>query len=195
MKNSELIPTEKMQNKLSTVNLIIFSIFSLFLMLLIISCTSQTRKDFDTYVTYYNNHDFKQRMTLYSDTAKFELINGWLKIGKEKIGKYEEFMDAVESTISASDVKIEGDTLYKLVYQTRYIFRNGLITEVVYSLTPESGQLLSSASKPFTQWVSENHTNDWDTLVNKDGFLYNKETAQKWLALAREWREGKNRSK
>jgi energy-converting hydrogenase Eha subunit H len=88
MKNSDLIPIGKMQNKLSTVNLIIFSIFSLFLMLLIISCTSQTRKDFDTYVTYYNNHDFKQRMTLYSDTAKFELINGWLKIGKEKIGKY-----------------------------------------------------------------------------------------------------------
>jgi hypothetical protein len=211
MKNSDLIPIGKMQNKLSTVNLIIFSIFSLFLMLLIISCTSQTRKDFDTYVTYYNNHDFKQRMTLYSDTAKFELINGWLKIGKEKIGKYEEFMDAVESTISASDVKIEGDTLYctlterdkfrellgvdKLVYQTRYIFRNGLITEVVYSLTPESGLLLSSASKPFTQWVSENHTNDWDTLVNKDGFLYNKETAQKWLTLAQEWREEKNRSK
>ncbi len=188
-----------------------FFLLNIVLMALIFFCTSKTKNDFTAYVTYYNNHDFNRRMVLYSDSAKFELINGWLKIGKEKIGKYEEFMDAIESTISASDVKIEGDTLYctlterdkfrellgvdKLVYQTRYIFRNGLITEVVYSLTPESGQLLSSASKPFTQWVSENHTNDWDTLVNKDGFLYNKETAQKWLALAREWRDEKNRSK
>jgi len=211
MNNSEIITTGKMPYKLSKATGILFFLLSVVLMLLIFSCTSQTRKDFDTYVIYYNDHDFKQRMTLYSDTAKFELINGWLKIGKEKVGKYEEFMDAVESTISASDVKIEGDTIYctlterdkfrellgvdKLVYQTRYIFRNGLITEVVYSLSPESGELLSSASKPFTQWVSEKHMQDWDTLLNKDGFIYNKDTAQKWLALAREWREEKNRSK
>ncbi|MEJ2051185.1 MAG: hypothetical protein P8Y60_15340 [Calditrichota bacterium] len=200
-----------MVNKLSAINIILYYTLSVFLIFLIFSCTSQTRKDFDAYVTYYNNHDFMQRMTLYSDTAKFELINGWLKIGKDKIGKYEEFMNAVESTISASDVKIEGDTLYctlteqdkfrellgvdKLVYQTRYIIRNGLITEVVYSLTPESGQLLSTASKPFTQWVSENHRADWDELINKTGFIYNKDTAGKWLDLARRWQKEKNQDK
>ena len=211
MNNSDFITTGKMLYKLSTINIILYYALSAFLFFLIFSCTSQTRKDFDAYVTYYNNHDFKQRMTLYSDTAKFELINGWLKIGKDKIGKYEEFMDAVESTISASDVKIEGDTLYctlteqdkfrellgvdKLVYQTRYIFRNGLITEVVYSLTPESGQLLSTASKPFTQWVSEKHMQDWNSLLNQDGFKYSKDTAGKWLDLARQWQEEKNRDK
>lgn len=205
MKKSELQVYDNMPNKLSTINTILFFLLSFFVMLLVFSCTSQTRKDFDTYVSNYNNHDFSKRMALYADTAKFELINGWLKIGKEKIGNYEEFMDAVESTISVSNLKIEGDTLYctlterdkfrellgvdKLVYQTRYIFRNGLIIEVVHSLNPESGQLLNAASKPFTQWVSEKHTQDWDSLLNQDGFLYNKETAQKWLALAREWRD------
>jgi hypothetical protein len=209
--NRNLISNGKMQNKLSKIYGIVFFLLNLGLMLFLFSCTTQTRKDFDTYVTYYNNHDFKKRMALYSDTAKFELINGWLKIGKEKIGKYEEFMDAVESTISASDMKIDGDTLYctlterdkfrellgvdKLVYQTRYIIRNGLITEVVFSLTPESGQLLSTASKPFTLWVSEKHMQDWDSLLNQDGFKYSKETAGKWLDLAREWREVKNRNK
>jgi len=157
-------------------------------MLFLFSCTTQTRKDFDTYVTYYNNHDFKKRMALYSDTAKFELINGWLKIGKEKIGKYEEFMDAVESNISASDMKIDGDTLYCTLTE-RDKFRE--LLGVLHGI----GQLLSTASKPFTQWVSEKHMQDWNSLLNQDGFKYSKDTAGKWLDLARQWQEEKNRDK
>jgi hypothetical protein len=189
----------------------IFLILFLIPMILIFSCTSKTKNLFTAYIAYYNKHDLNSRMALYADTAKFELVNGWLKTGKKSIGEYEAFMDAVESTISVSEVETKGDIIYclltekdnlynllginKLEYRTRFTFRGGLITEIIYSLTPESGLLLRTASKPFTQWVSENHRADWDELINKTGFIYNKDTAGKWLDLARRWQKEKNQDK
>jgi len=157
-------------------------------------------------VQAYNSHDVEKLMSFYTDDIRFEVVGFFVKEGKEDIRKLTEYDAAVNVHMSISNIKVSGDTVTftliesndwfrlagveELIYEpNRIVFHGGLIKEIKTEITPESAKAAGEAWQAIMQWASKERSEELADLMPGGEFIYSAESARKWLALLRQWRE------
>lgn len=173
---------------------------------MIISCSPKLEDRFEAYVEAHNSQNVGKVMSFYAEDARFEFVESWVREGKEEIRKQEEFDAALNSQLAFTDLELSGDTLtckvteqsdyYKLagideVYYKYYtiIFRDGLIKEIKVELTEKSVKAINEVFRSLIEWAQKERSQELAELMSEGEVVYSAESAKKWLALLREWRE------
>ena len=186
-------------------SLIIF--FLSFLLLLITSCTPKLEERLKALQEAHNSHDVEKNLSFYADDAKFVMIGHWVEEGKEGLRNIFTSDAALNSRLTFTDIKVNGDTvtckvkeendLLKLVgidaiyYESsHFIFRDGLIIETRAVKTQESIEAKEKVNKevflPFKEWI---RSQEFSELSLDGEYIINKENVSMWLKLLQEWLE------
>jgi len=182
------------------------SCLSFLLIIVILSCSPKPENRFEAYVEAHNSHDVERIMSFYAEDARFEFVESYVREGREEIRKQEEFDAALNSQLAFTDLKVNGGTVtgkvteqsdyYRLagideVYYEDYtiIFRDGLIKEIKTELTLGSVMEINEVFTDLLDWVRKEKKQELDDLILEGEVVYSAESAKKWLALLREWRE------
>jgi len=145
-------------------------------------------------------------MSFYAEDARYEFVESWIAVGKGEIRNQEEFDAELNSHLTLMDMEINGEFIkckvseqsdYYItagineVYYDTYIvrFHEGLIQEIKVVLSEESVKVINDIFQSFSAWIAEEKSEEMSQLVSEGNIIYTAESAQKWLALLREWRE------
>ncbi len=180
------------------------------LLLLTWSCSRPTLHDrVKGYLSAHNSHEVEETMVFYAEDCQFTLPGQQTIAGKSNVRALEEFDAVVNSELLFSDVEGRGDTVFigqvrerndwfrlagidEVHYQpgSKFIFRNGFITQIrPADLTAASAEALEGSLQAITKWASRERSKLLAELMPEGKFVYNAETARKWLELLRDWRK------
>ena len=171
---------------------------------MLISCSPDLMDLIKAYEKAYNNHDLEGLMSLYTEEVRFEVIGSFVKYGKEEVRKLTEYDFAVNVHMDISDIRIDWDTVIfrltesndwfrlagvdELVYEpNKVVFKDGLIKEIKSEITKDSAIALGKAWNDLMGWATKEKTKELSDLMPEGEFIYNKNTAKKWLELLKEW--------
>ena len=193
--------------KFIKVSVYILSVSWLFF--LIPGCSPTLEDKLRSYEQAHNNHDIEKIISMYSNDARFEIVGSWIRSGKEEILGLAEWDSVTNSRMIITDIKTIGDTVtfklqegndwfrlagieYMYYEPCRIVFRNGLITELKAETTAESLGLFMEIWPGVFKWLSAEKGDELSALISGGEFVYNRENAEKWLTLLREWKEHTN---
>ena len=180
------------------------SLFLLFVMIL--GCSPRLEGRLKAYEDAHNSHDVEKVMVFYAEDFRFEMVGSWVAEGKEEMRKLEEWDAAVNSQLTFTDLNVSGDTvtckvmerndLYRVAgiegmhYKSSiFIFRDGLIKEIIAEQTEESVKTKEAVFKSFIEWASKERSQELAELKHEGEYVFNAENAKSWLILLQEWRE------
>jgi len=177
---------------------------------MLFSCSPNLMDLIKAYEKAYNEHDLEGVMSLYAEDVRFEAIGSFVKAGKEEVRKLTEYDFAVNVQMDISNIKVVGDTIIfrltesndwfrlagidELVYEpNKVVFKDGLIKEIRSEITKESAMDFGKVWKDLKGWAKEEKVEELSELMPDGVFIYNKNTAKKWLELLKEWSELKKK--
>jgi hypothetical protein len=149
-----------------------------------------------------NNDDVEKNLTFFADDIVFEVDVNTKVSGKDQLRNLMEWDVANKARLTINDIKVEGSTLivklteknepYRLLgieeipYMTIYKFHGRLLEKVRIEFTPESTKLFDEKFKPFAEWTSNEHPQEFNKMVTGG---YTAENARLFLTLVKEWRD------
>jgi len=174
-------------------------------LILIVSFSSCSERNLGDIVKEYfkaiNNYDVEKFLTFFTDDIVFEVYDDIKLSGKDQVRKLMENDAVNKARLTITDIKVEGSTV--IVKETEknegcrllgieeddgisiYKFRGRLIEKVKIESTPESGKLWDEKYKPFAEWASKEHPQEFSKMET-GGF--SAENARLYLFLLKEWR-------
>lgn len=176
---------------------------------LILGCSPNLEDQVKTYEQVHNRHDIEKVMSLYTKDITFEIVGTWTKVGIEQVRKLAEWDAATNSHMIISDIEIHRDTvtfklkegndwwrlagIEDLYYEPcRMVFQGGKINQLKAEVTQESMKAFQEVWPAIVQWASKERSEALSELMPEGEFVYSAESAKRWLALLREWRENTN---
>lgn len=174
--------------------------------LFLIGCSSGHQELVKIYEDAHNRHDIEKIMSLYNDDIRFEIVGSFTKTGKEQVYGLAEWDSVTNSQMSISNVISRNDTVFFKLQEGNdwfrligleyeyydpcwFIIKNGKISELRAEITEESRSEFNQAWPEVLQWLLAERQSDLSNLLNGNDFIYNAQTAQKWLVLLNDWRE------
>jgi len=154
-----------------------------------------------------NSHNSSRIGSFYADSVIFQVAGGLMIQGKNELLKYEEWNKAVNTQWSFQNIIAKGDTVFcKLIDKNRwyeladidsviysevsYVFYNKKIISVILEVSKESEQAIKVATQTIQSWAYENSRRQLEELAAGGNMKYDTETADKWMQLIRDWRQG-----
>ena len=174
-------------------------------LILIVSFSSCSERNLGDIVKEYfkavNNYDVEKFLTFFTDDIVFEVYDDIKLSGKDQVRKLMENDAVNKARLTITDIKVEGSTV--IVKETEknegcrllgieeddgisiYKFRGRLIEKVKIESTPESKKRWDEKYKPFAEWASKEHPQEFNKMET-GGF--SAENARLYLLLLKEWR-------
>jgi nuclear transport factor 2 (NTF2) superfamily protein len=163
-------------------------------------------KRLKAYESAHNAHDVKKVMSFYTKDIRFETVEVWVREGKEAMENLEEWDAALNSNLIFTDVTIDDGIIKckaeetndwfkitgveKIHYRSVVIkFKKGLIREIKADLTEESMAAIGVILQSIMGWALKERKQDLAELMPEGEFIYNAETAKKWMSLLHDWCE------
>jgi ketosteroid isomerase-like protein len=147
-----------------------------------------------------NNDDVEKNLTFFTDDIVFEMDSDAKIYGKDQLRNLMESDVVNKARLTIIDMKMEGSTVIvklteksegyrlleieKLPFAAIFKFRGRLIEKVKVESPPESLKLWNEKFKPFAEWASEEHPQEFNKMET-DG--YSAENARLYLSLLKEW--------
>jgi hypothetical protein len=193
--------------KLQDIRLYIF-----ILLIIIVSCTSKLEDKIKLLEQSHNDHKIDRVTSLYTDDAKFVLIDGWVAEGKDNLIERFNWDFAVNGSLKFLDLKTIKDTVICEVEErndffrmlnidvvkydyTKFIFKEDLIKEVQAKLSQNSNDLIEDSFSSFVFWASSERPGELDSLKSNGNFTFTKENSKKWLELLIVYRDNSKSDK
>ena len=184
------------------------SLLVVFLLLITVAgCSPSLEERVMSYQQAHNDHDMDKVMSMYADDITFEVVGMFVKTGKDQVRGIAEWDLVTDSEMFISDIEVRNDTaFFKLKegndwfrsigidymhYQPcLMVFKDGLIRELKVEVTNKSREAFSRAWPEVYRWLMQEKKEELAQLTTSEGeFVYNKEYAQRWLALLEEWKK------
>ena len=157
------------------------------------------------YVEALNGHDTEQALSFLAEELRFVAPDVDMTLDKPAVRKMLEWDAATDSTVSYEELHSEGDIVsgefierndfYALLgiterhYRMTFRFENEQIREIRLTPADDSSPKMSEALEPFLAWARPRHTAVLDEIYPHGQFVFDGQTAEKWLALLRKWDE------
>ncbi len=177
-------------------------LLSLILIVFVYSCFGPNLGDIvKEYFKAINNYDVEKFLAFFTDDIVFEVYDDTKLSGKDQVRKLLESDAVNKARLTITDIKVEGSTV--IVKETEknegsrllgieeddgisiYIFRGRLIEKVRIGSTPESKKRWDEKYKPFAEWASKEHAQEFNKM-EMGGFTA--ENTGLYLSLLKEWR-------
>jgi hypothetical protein len=149
-----------------------------------------------------NNDDVKKNLTFFADDIVFEIFDDVKLSGKGQLRGLMESDVVNKARLTINDIKVEGDTVivklteknegYRLLgieeppFKAIYKFRGRLLEKVKLEGTPEGAKLYDEKYKPFAEWASKEHPEEFK---KQETGGYTAENCKLYLSLLEEWRD------
>jgi hypothetical protein len=190
-------------NKLNYSQLAVIILISVFGFL---SCSNNNAHNIvNKMIQAHNDKNVEKEISFYSDDATYELIRSKNTYeGKRKIQKHLEWDAAVNSYFITKSFSINSDTVKcdlkevtdwttSLGIDTVYyeymqiVVMNGLIKELKLMETKSTAAKYDSQGADLMEWAQLKRPELLAELKENDNYIASKETAHKWIHLAKEW--------
>jgi ketosteroid isomerase-like protein len=175
-------------------------------LLLAVSFSSCSKPNLDDIVKEHikavNNDDIKKNLTFFADDIVFEIFDDVKLSGKDQLRGLMESDVVNKARLTINDMKVKGDTVivdlkeknegYRLLgieedsFKAIYEFRGRLLKKVKLEGIPESAKLYEEKYKPFAEWVSKEHPEEFK---KQETGGYTAENCMLYLSLLKEWRD------
>jgi hypothetical protein len=175
-------------------------------LILIVSFSSCSQPDLGDIVRKHikavNNDDVQKNLTFFTDDIVFVTDFDRKLSGKGQLRKLMEWDAVKKARLTIKDIKVEGSTvIVKLTEKNEadrlvgieeypfiavFKFRGRLIESVKLESLPESAKLSDEKYKPFAEWASKEHPQEFSKM-EKGGLTA--ENARLYLSLLKEWRD------
>ena len=149
-----------------------------------------------------NNDDVAKNLAFFTDDIVFEIYDDVKLTGKDQLRGLMESDVVNKARLTIIDMKVEGNTVivklteknegYRLLgieesaVMSSYKFRGRLLEKIKLESPPESAKLWDEKFKPFAEWASKEHPQEF-SKEEKGG--YTAENARLFLSLLQEWRD------
>jgi hypothetical protein len=159
-----------------------------------------------TYVNAVNARDVDKAVSLFAETVTLTGPGRETRLDKNGVREMLGWDAATHASVNYEDLVWDGDVVrgsfterndfYALLglaeHRFRLVFRfeDDLIREIRLVPDEASGSTVSDALEPFLAWASSRHPETLETIYPGGEFVYDADSAEKWLALLREWRAG-----
>ena len=178
-------------------------LLSLILIACFSSCSQTNLGDIvREHIKAVNNDDVNKNLTFFTDDIVFEIFDDAKLSGKGQLKGLLESDVVNKARLTIIDIKVEGNSVivklieknegYRLLgveeppFMAIYKFRGRLLEKVKLEGTPESTKLWDGKFKPFAEWASKEHPQEF-SKEEKGG--YTAENARLFLSLLQEWRD------
>lgn len=177
----------------------------LLLLLFVPSCSPKPKDVVISFQEAYNSHDLERALSLFAETASFEVKGVFSLRGEEEIRDLAEHDFVLKVHMAYSQFNTRGDSVMcqltekndwlKMagIQETRYsmifVVKDGLIQSVRAEAIPESERAYKLVSVPFMNWAAKQRPQLLAEMMPEGTFVYNEENARKSLSLLREWKQ------
>jgi hypothetical protein len=178
-------------------------LLSLILAISISSCSKPNLGDIvREHIKAVNNDDVEKNLAFFTDDIVFEIFDAVKLSGKDKLRGLMESDVVNKARLTINDMKVEGDTVivdlteknegYRLLgieedsFKAIYEFRGRLLEKVKLEGTPEGAKLYDEKYKPFAEWASKEHPEEFK---KQETGGYTAENCGLYLSLLKEWRD------
>jgi len=172
-------------------------------LILIFSFSSCSKPDLADIVREYieavNTDDVEKNLTFFTDDIVFVTEQDRKLTGKDQLRNLMEWDVEKKARMTIKDIKVEGNIVTAMLtekneadrlvgieeypFKTIFNFRGRLIEKVELESSPEA-KLLDEKYKPFEEWVSQEHPQEFSKLWS----ALTAEQARLLLSLLKEWR-------
>ena len=159
------------------------------------------------YVEALNGHDTEQALSFLAEELRFVAPDVDMTLDRPAVRKMLEWDAATDSTVSYEELHGEGDLVtgefierndfYELLgiaerrYRLTFRFEHDRIREIRLTPTQDSGLQMSEALEPFLAWAAPQHAAALDEIYPDGHFVFDGQTAEKWLTLLRRWHDAR----
>ncbi len=159
------------------------------------------------YVEALNGHDTEQALSFLTEELRFVAPDVDTTLDKPAVRKMLEWDAATDSKVSYEELQWEGDIVsgefierndfYELLgiterhYRLTFRFENDRIQEIRLTPTKDSGPKTSEALEPFLAWAAPRHPAVLEEIYPDGHFVFDGQTAEKWLTLPRKWHDAR----
>jgi hypothetical protein len=159
-----------------------------------------------TYVRAVNAGDVDKAVSLFAETVELIGPDRKTTLDRNGVRAMLGWDAATHASVEYRDLEWEGDVVrgrfterndfYTLLglaehrFHLVFRFENDLIREIRLAPEEASGSTVSEALEPFLDWASSRHPETLAAIYPGGQFVYDSDSAEKWLALLREWRAG-----
>lgn len=178
-------------------------LLSLILTISLSSCSKPNLGDIvREHIEAVNTDDVEKNLTFFTDDAVFEIFDVAKLSGKGQLRRLMESDVINKARLTINDMKVEGDTVivdlteknegYRLLgieedsFKAIYKFRGRLLEKVKLEGTPEGVKLYDEKYKPFAEWASKEHPEEFK---KQETGGYTAENCRLYLSLLQEWRD------
>jgi ketosteroid isomerase-like protein len=149
-----------------------------------------------------NADDVEKNLTFFADDAVFEIFDAVKLSGKDQLRGLMESDAVNKARLTINDMKVEGDTVIvdqtvknegnrllgieEVYFKATYKFRGRLLKKVKIQVTPEAARLYNEKYKPFAEWASKEHPEEFK---KQETGGYTAENCRLYLSLLKEWRD------
>jgi hypothetical protein len=157
-----------------------------------------------TYVKALNARDLDKVVSLFADEVEWAGPDWRKTLDKNGVREMLGWDAATHASVAYENLEWEGDVVrglfterndfYALLgldeqrFRLVFRFEDDLIREIRLAPDDASGSTLSKALEPFLAWASSRHPDRLEAIYPGGQFVYDADSAEKWLALLREWR-------
>ncbi len=158
------------------------------------------------YVEALNGHDTEQALSFLAQELRFVAPDMDTTLDKPAVRKMLEWDAATDSTLSYEDLQWDGNVVtgefierndfYELLgiterhYRLTFRFEDQRIREIRLNPTGSSPKT-SEALEPFLAWAAPRHPAVLDEIYPDGHFVFDGQTAKKWLTLLRKWHDAR----
>lgn len=159
-----------------------------------------------TYVNAVNAGDVDKAVSLFAATVELTGSDRKTTLDRNGVRAMLGWDAVTHASVEYQDLEWEGNVVrglfterndfYTLLglaerrFRLVFRFENDLIREVRLAPDEASGSTVSEALEPFLDWASSRHPETLEAIYPGGRFVYDADSAEKWLALLREWRAG-----
>ena len=176
------------------------SINTILVLFLMNSCISNPVEQLVLLEDAHNSHDIERCLNIYTNDARFVLVDGWVAEGKDKLRERFEWDFAMQGSLQFADCKVIKDTVVCKVEErndffyllgiesvnyeySKFIFEHGLIKEVQAKVSQQSIETIDNAMSEFMLWASSERILELDELLADGDLVFSADKAEKWIIL------------
>jgi len=176
------------------------SINTILVLLLLNSCISNPVEQLVLLEDAHNSHDIERCLNIYTNDARFVLVDGWVAEGKDKLRERFEWDFAMHGSLQFADYKVIKDTVLCKVEErndffyllgidavnyeySKFIFEHGLIKEVQAKVSQQSIETIDNAMSEFMLWASSDRILELDELMADGNLVFTADKAEQWMLL------------
>ena len=155
-----------------------------------------------------NDHDLEQELSFYTDDARFEIVGGFVKEGRQELRRLFERDALLNCRLTVTDFQVRGDTVtFQAKEQNdmiahlgldsieweecRATFREGRIRDMTATISPASNEGLNRQLNAFSQWIAENRRDESETLKVLQSDKATSAEVARLLELLHQWQQAR----